>query len=131
MGIDVYLRWDGMTDAERNAQYTGFEVSERAGGLGYLREAYHGSPYATKVLVPEAFNDECDEVTGESIPTSYIAEVLEARLDAAVETAERRARTIYKEPVDDHSMVNALKAFVALARRLQDEGKKFHVDVSW
>jgi hypothetical protein len=31
----------------------GFSVEH--GHLGYLREAYHGEPYATRVLVPESF----------------------------------------------------------------------------
>lgn len=26
MGIDIYLRWNDMTDAEREAQHTGFSV---------------------------------------------------------------------------------------------------------
>ena len=28
------------------------------GHVGYLREAYHGAPYATRVLMPEAFDRE-------------------------------------------------------------------------
>lgn len=42
-----------MTEHERRAQQTGFSVVH--GHVGYLREAYHGEPYATRVLVPEAF----------------------------------------------------------------------------
>jgi hypothetical protein len=26
MGIDIYAKWDGMTDAEKKAQVTGFSV---------------------------------------------------------------------------------------------------------
>jgi hypothetical protein len=53
MGIDVYARWEGMTEDEEEAQYGGFSVT--SGDTGYLREAYHGTPYATMVLVPECF----------------------------------------------------------------------------
>jgi len=53
MGIDIYAEWRGMTEEESNAQITGFDAA--AGHVGYLREAYHGEPYATRVLVPEAF----------------------------------------------------------------------------
>ena len=30
-------------------------LSTEAGGTGYLREAYHGTPYATRHLCAEAF----------------------------------------------------------------------------
>ena len=56
MGIDIYAKWSGMTREESKAQITGFDTA--AGQVGYLREAYHGEPYATRVLVPEAFEDE-------------------------------------------------------------------------
>lgn len=63
MGIDIYARWAGQTEAERKGQITGF--STRHGHVGYLREAYHGGPYATRALVAEAFADDrhhtCDE----------------------------------------------------------------------
>lgn len=53
MGIDIYMYWPGMTPQDKALQYVGF--SALAGSVGYLREAYHGSPYATKFLVTEAF----------------------------------------------------------------------------
>lgn len=56
MGIDIYMAWPGQTEEERQAQYTGFSIC--AGERGYLREAYHGPPYATPVLVPECWDDE-------------------------------------------------------------------------
>ena len=49
VGIDIYLRWERMTEAEREAQQFGFSVIH--GHVGYLREAYHGAPYATHVLI--------------------------------------------------------------------------------
>jgi hypothetical protein len=56
MGIDIYLEWDDMTEEEKQAQATGFSVV--SGDVGYLREAYHGGPYATRLLVREAFESE-------------------------------------------------------------------------
>lgn len=54
MGIDIYLRWRKQTKAEKEAQIKcGFSTT--SGHLGYLREAYHGGPYATRLLVREAF----------------------------------------------------------------------------
>ena len=55
MGIDIYAKWDRMSRQEEAAQITGFSVEH--GHVGYLREAYHGEPYATKVFVPQAFED--------------------------------------------------------------------------
>lgn len=56
MGIDVYLKWEGQDEEEKQAQYTGFSTTH--GHAGYLREAYHGGPYATHILVREAFESE-------------------------------------------------------------------------
>lgn len=54
MGIDIYARWRGQTDAERQAQEEAW-LSTTSGHVGYLREAYHGEPYATRHLCKEAF----------------------------------------------------------------------------
>jgi hypothetical protein len=57
MGIDIYLEWDGMDEEEKQAQTSvGFSITD--GAVGYLREAYHGGPYATRILVREAFESE-------------------------------------------------------------------------
>jgi hypothetical protein len=66
MGIDVYAKWDGQTDDERKAQITGFSIVH--GHTGYLREAYHGEPYATKVLFPECWDDVLVEDQGIRAP---------------------------------------------------------------
>lgn len=59
MGIDIYLEWDGMTEDDKQRQFEQV-LSLGGGGSGYLREAYHGEPYATHILVREAFeSDEC------------------------------------------------------------------------
>src|SRR5579863_6649814 len=84
MGIDIYAEWDGMSEAEKAAQITGFSVEH--GHVGYLREAYHGEPYATKVLVPEAF---------EELRVPIYAETLRDRLPATLVVAEQREREIY------------------------------------
>lgn len=76
MGIDVYLKWDGMTEEDQQRQFTG--MSTTSGEVGYLREAYHGGPYATKILVREAFEaDNCEA----DIP----AEILRERLTHVTE----------------------------------------------
>lgn len=86
MGIDVYLRWSKQTKAERQLQMTGFSVT--VGNIGYLREAYHGGPYATRVLVPEAFKSDTRR---------YSARTLRARLPATLYAAAVRSLTVYNE----------------------------------
>jgi hypothetical protein len=59
MGIDVFLEWEGQ-DEERakNKDDKPSWCSTTEGHVGYLREAYHGGPYATKMLAREAFESE-------------------------------------------------------------------------
>lgn len=71
MGIDIYLRWHGMDEDDEKKQYTGYDTT--AGNVGYLRESYHGGPYATKILVREAF--EADNAEAE-IPAAVLRERL-------------------------------------------------------
>ena len=87
MGIDIYARWDGQTEAQIDKQYRAL-LSIEDGHVGYLREAYHGKPYATKFLVREAF--ESDESTA-AIP----AETLRERLPETLRIAEERERSVY------------------------------------
>jgi hypothetical protein len=85
MGIDIYAQWDGITEREKQAQICCFSVVH--GYVGYLREAYHGEPYATKVLVPEAF---------EELRVPIYAARLQERLPAVLVVAEARERKIYR-----------------------------------
>ena len=112
MGIDIYAQWDGMTEAEDAAQITGFSVEH--GHVGYLREAYHGEPYATKVLVPEAFEEH----------RAYIhAATLQDRLAATLVVAEARERAIYRttDPAKIERVLKSFRDFVALCARKEAE----------
>lgn len=112
MGIDIYAEWKGMSDAEKKAQLTGFSVEH--GHVGYLREAYHGEPYATHVLVAEAFE------TGRA---SISAATLRERLPETLELAEQRERELYGE-TDAGVISRVLKSFsdfVELCARKEDE----------
>jgi hypothetical protein len=86
MGIDIYAEWDGMTKEEHAAQLTGF--SPEHGHVGYLREAYHGEPCATTILVSEAF-----EHGRAVIPAATLRE----RVPEVLEIAEQRKRELYGE----------------------------------
>lgn len=88
MGIDIYAKWREQNEAEKKAQYTGF--STEAGDVGYLREAYHGSPYVTKYLVAEAFDSKTAEA---QIPAKTLIE----RLPVAVLMALYREKKVYQD----------------------------------
>ena len=117
MGIDIYLRWQGQTKEEEEAQYTGFSVQH--GHVGYLREAYHGGPYATKLLFPETWNE--DEQTAR-IPNS----VLRERMPKAIDAAVVRERTVYgvaDVTLETCEMAKSIQSFVELHGKLEQEGK--------
>ena len=112
MGIDIYLEWPDMTKEENDAQITGF--STISGHVGYLREAYHGEPYATRALVPEAFDE------GEAqIP----AKVLQERLGGVGELVVQREKEIYSQTNDAEieRVLQSFKDFVALAATKEAE----------
>lgn len=109
MGIDIYAEWRDQTPTERDAQATGFSVV--SGDVGYLREAYHGEPYATRVLVPEAFAARFQD--GAAIP----AAVLRKRLPKVLALVRARQLLIYKEgPTSENTraVVKSFADFVAL-----------------
>lgn len=115
MGIDIYMRWELITEEQKEAQLCGFDVTK--GATGYLREAYHGEPYATQVLLPETFN-----VGG--APVHIPAATLRERLPETIATAIRREREVYKgDDVNEESpCVQSFVAFVELAERLEAGG---------
>lgn len=125
MGIDIYARWRGQTEDERQRQYTG--CSTVHGHVGYLREAYHGEPYATHHLCAEAF----ESGTGvAAIPAATLRE----RLPRTLELVEERERTVYKET--DRAAIDRVKAsfsdFVALCERKEREtGEPVRITASY
>ncbi|HXT13094.1 MAG TPA: hypothetical protein VN873_16160 [Candidatus Angelobacter sp.] len=91
MGIDIYAMWKGQSVGERRQQ-TSQWLSAMAGNEGYLREAYHGGPYATMFLCAEAFR------TGSAqIPAS----VLHERLPHALVLAEERVEALHCVQIAD------------------------------
>lgn len=84
MGIDIYAKWKGQTKKEEKAQFTGFDTTK--GNVGYLREAYHGDPYATRYLVAEAF---------ENGDVKIRADVLRSRLPKTLELVAERQEKVY------------------------------------
>lgn len=126
MGIDIYLRWKGQTEAEKQAQYTGF--STIAGRTGYLREAYHGGPYATRVLVPEGFGEVCEA-------EGLTPEILKERLPRVLLAALCRDLMLYqggKNPADwgEFSDMKALAPRIwGALKRAQHQPNDFENDI--
>lgn len=125
MGIDVYMRWERITEEEKQAQYTGCSIVH--GHTGYLREAYHGEPYATLLLVPEAFGSE-----------TYTAKIgavrMRRRLPSVLEAAAARAAKLYNHTVEsnDDPILKSFIDFVELAERKEIEtGEPVTVIVSY
>jgi hypothetical protein len=111
MGIDAYLLWSQEDAADPDAwidKYCGY-----TGADGYLREAYRGGPYATKVLLAEAFDPENDGSV--SIP----AEVLRARLPRVLAMVREKNAAHGSSAVD--AAIQEYIDFVELAERVQAE----------
>ncbi len=148
MGIDIYMNWDGMTEDEKHAQYTGFSTT--SGDVGYLREAYHGGPYATETLLPEAFEwvqeignlMSCAEMAGSELPDDLCdlltrgvpmqAETLQDRLGSTILRVRERIDKVYPmtSPEDADLVVSSYISFVDLALAKQAEGKRIYVYAS-
>jgi hypothetical protein len=113
MGIDVYTRWKGQETEDGERQHDAW-LEPSAGRVGYLREAYHGEPYATLFLVQEAF-----EGGVAFIP----ARTLRERLPETLRIAEVRERTIYKASTAEEiqPVLQSYTDFVELCERKEAE----------
>jgi hypothetical protein len=112
MGIDIYAHWRDQTD-EAKAKQSEAWLSTGAGGKGYLREAYHGEPYATKYLCAEAFE------TGKA---RIKAAVLRERLPHALALVEERERKIYETSDEElEDVKQSYREFVTLCEEKEKE----------
>jgi len=114
MGIDAYMLWEGK-DEEFGR---GFGFSVTSGDKGYLREAYHGSPYAIPVLLKECYENESEEESV-AIPAS----VLRSRLPEVIKIVIERENLVYGRVVDENdAVVKAFVDFVELAEKKEKDG---------
>ena len=93
--------------------------------------AYHGGPYATQLLAPEAFTAAMspDHARGCGLDVDHMGAVhvqaatLRRRLPDTCEVVIRRARKVYGEELTpDSPEVRAFIDFVELAERLERRG---------
>lgn len=116
-----------MTEVETNAQYTGFSI--KAGNVGYLREAYHGDPYATRYLCAEAFLNEVPE-DGVVIESS----ILQARLPRTLELVRERMSKVY-ECTDENEIAEVQKSYIdfvdLIIKKEIETGAPVRITASW
>lgn len=112
MGIDIYARWKNQSVEAKQAQ-TAAWFSTVAGDRGYLREAYHGEPYATRFLCAEAF------ATGEARISTAI---LRGRLPHAIALVEERERKLYGgNEANIEAVKKSYRDFVQLCEEKEQE----------
>ncbi len=112
-----------MKRKDQMAQFTGFDITK--GGVGYLREAYHGEPYATKYLCQEAFESQDGSA---KIPS----ETLKTRLNMTLSLHVVRQKVLYNEDVGpDSPSAKSFVDFVALYEKLEKEGKNPVIKASY
>jgi len=114
MGIDIYAKWRNQTDEERGKQFTGFNILK--GHVGYLREAYHGEPYATKHFLAEAFD-------GENHEAEIRAKTLRERLPETLAIVRDRETRLY-EATNQYQIWQAQKSYVDFYRLCQKKEKE-------
>ncbi len=102
MGIDIYTTWKGQTEYEKDAQMVGFGVD--CGHVGYLREAYHGKPYATKRLLKEVFSSPNGQAKISSV-------LLRKRLPETLALVRKRELIVHSES-NEYSIFRVMKSFV-------------------
>ena len=105
MGIDIFARWHGQSADERDEQRRAW-LSIDAGGVGYLREAYHGEPYPSRFLCAEAF---------EAGQAAIAASLLRKRLPRTLELVEEREREVYK--ADAKAIAAAKQSYAGFCQR--------------
>ena len=113
MGIDIYAKWRGQDVAEEYAQAKAW-LSVEGGHVGYLREAYHGEPYATRFFCAEAFGTP----DGAIIP----AAVLKERLPDTLALVEEREKKLYQSsPEHIEAVKQSFRDFLTLCQEKEKE----------
>jgi len=155
MGSDVYLRWDSMSEEDKEKQLTGFNIA--AGKAGYLRASIGMAEEneVLRVLFPEQIWNSSEPVEYDfegnmeamrSVLVSYLAgQKIDVQDRIAESTAMGRhvgevlARTFGAENVvtpgmdfeDKKTWAESLVGFFRLGAELQKAGKRPGVWISW
>lgn len=114
MAIDIHAKWQGQTEEQKQAQCTGFSAVH--GHEGYLREVFHGGPFATRFLIREVFESSDRKA---SVPAS----VLRDRLPETLSIVAESERTAYgsSDEADITGLKRRIIQFVELCERKERE----------
>jgi hypothetical protein len=122
MGIDIYAYSRDPGEPQEEPMWSTID----SGNKGYLREAYHGEPYATKYLVLEAF--QCPE--GALIP----AQTLRRRLPETLRLAGERTRKLYPGTSAEvfKATLQSFRDFVEFCEQVElRTGRSARIVASW
>ncbi len=121
MGVDVYLSWTGITEEEKQKQFTGYDCT--CGKFGYLRSNYSGVSYDA---IAEFFGKYFDIGMGK--PMDFDFKYVEKNLKKMEKGIfKKRAKEFYKK--GKVSEIQSYRDFLALAKQKRDEGKKVKVTI--
>ena len=123
MGIDIYLKWDGITDDDKQKQLTGFSLT--SGHLGYLRQSFYKPDHFTgnypiESLIPEAF---ADNDSTASIPVDKLKIMLPYVISELFRFYSNEKLNL-NDNVTVYDIVKSYIDFVALAERKELETGK-------
>jgi hypothetical protein len=139
MGVDLYMKWEGETKTDEEAQFTGYQ---NAGASGYLRGAYFGG-YSDVLRFlfnwadwdedfpfdPDIFERNLNDLRSQREGGGYArpgkGDWDHTKGDKGWDLSRRQ-----NEPLDEET-VKEYEAFLALGRRLIAESKKPMIHVSY
>lgn len=122
MGVDVYLEWDGMSEDDKNLQYSGFDVT--VGKYGYLRGAYNG--HMGYDAICDLFNDfDWDN------PIEVDIDILTKNLEELEEGMFKEFNDEFFSKDGEDLEIQSYRDFVALAIKLKKEGKNPIIKISY
>jgi hypothetical protein len=112
MGLDVYLIWDGQTEEEKEAQFTGFSIGD--GHNGYLRVSYNPRMQTEHDVMCELF-DMPD--TDEPVTVNFLGII-------------NKAYDIVQKYKPSHYWTLSLGAFLMLGLEKEKQGKNPKIEFS-
>jgi hypothetical protein len=124
IGVDVYLKWDGMTDKDKSNQCTGFDVT--CGRFGYLRANYGGSSRLKAIEL--LFDSVKDWDTDWPVDIRILKQNLE-KLEKGLFKDNRD--DFYRSEKDKDEEIQSYSDFTKLAEQLNSEGKNPKVHFSY
>ena len=122
MGADIYLRWKGMSEKEKEKQYCGMDISY--GKFGYLRGAYNGH------VGYDAIQQLFKEINWEKNWKVKI-EILKKNLKKLEEGLFKNRKKDFYSKKGKELEIQSYRDFVELADKLIKEGKNPHVEFSY